>query len=99
MTVGRERQRLLKAQADTAEMRLKLERGKLCRIEEAIAINSAVVRGLRSHMLALPARVSGRLPHLSRADIETIREEVYAVLTMASDANNYPKVIVPPEAA
>jgi len=76
----RERARLAAAQADLAELKAAQLRGEL--VETAVVEIEwlSVVRTIRAGMLAVPSRVSARLPHLSKHDVVEIDEEIRAVL-------------------
>ena len=79
--VGSERARLLKAQADRAEMQLKLKAGELCRVSEVRDVTLRTFYVLRSGVLAAKARISNRLPHMSRADLVELDDELRDALT------------------
>jgi phage terminase Nu1 subunit (DNA packaging protein) len=70
VTVADERKRVLQLQGDRAEVKLKQERGELVALSEAVAITQAILRSVRTKILALPARLGGMLPGLSRQDVE-----------------------------
>jgi phage terminase Nu1 subunit (DNA packaging protein) len=79
--VGSQRERLLRAQADKAVMSLALETGELCRESE---VRGEVMRTfyiLRSGVMAVKARIGGRLPHLTRTDLEEVDGELREALT------------------
>lgn len=76
-----ERARLIKEQADSAALKNSLARGELLAAVEVEREWSAVLRTVRSGCLAIPSRVAGRLPHLTRHDAAEIDAEVRAVLT------------------
>jgi phage terminase Nu1 subunit (DNA packaging protein) len=76
-----ERARLIKAQADAAELKNATACGEML---DAAAVErewSAVLRTVRSGCLAIPSRVAGRLPHLTRHDVSEIDAEMRAALT------------------
>ncbi len=79
--VSRQRARLAKAQADIAELKAARQRGSLLDAEAVQSEWSAILRGVRAAMLAVPSRVAQRLPHLSPHDVREIDAEVRAVLT------------------
>jgi phage terminase Nu1 subunit (DNA packaging protein) len=82
--LARERARLAREQADAHALKNALLRGELVDLAEAEREWSAVLRGVRSAMLAVPSRVRQRLGHLTAADVEAIDGEVRAALTEAS---------------
>ena len=71
-----ERARLAHAQADLAEIKAARQRGLLLEAEAVEREWSAVLRGVRAGLLALPSRVAQRLPHLTPHDVrrELIRK-------------------------
>jgi phage terminase Nu1 subunit (DNA packaging protein) len=60
--VGSQRERLLRAQADRAEMQLKLEAGELLRTSEVRHETLRTFYVLRSGVMAVKARIGGQLP-------------------------------------
>ena len=86
--VGSERARLLKAQADKAELALKIERKDLVPFSEGVATAAAMSHLFRSSLLAARTRLGGRLS-LSRADSEIVYEWACEVLTEISQTNDY----------
>jgi phage terminase Nu1 subunit (DNA packaging protein) len=76
-----ERRRLAAAQANLAEIKAAKLRGELVEAAAVEAEWSNVLRTVRASMLAVPSRVSQRLPHLSAHDVAEIDAEVRAVLT------------------
>jgi phage terminase Nu1 subunit (DNA packaging protein) len=76
----KERGRLAAAQADIAEQKAAKLRGELVEAAEVEAEWSGVLRTVRAGMLAVPSRVSQRLPHLSAHDVSEIDAEVRAAL-------------------
>jgi hypothetical protein len=64
-----QRARLASAQADLAELKAAERRGELLAAAEVTAAWCAVLRTVRSAMLAVPSRVGARLPHLTTLDI------------------------------
>jgi phage terminase Nu1 subunit (DNA packaging protein) len=79
--VGSERARLLKAQADRAEMQLKLEVGELLRTSEVRHETLRTFYVVRSGVMAAKARIGNRLPHMSRLDLVEIDDELRGALT------------------
>jgi hypothetical protein len=86
--VGSERARLLKAQADRAELQLKVERKDLVPFSEGVATAAAMTHLFRSSLLAFRTRLGGRLS-LTRADGEIVYEQACEILTELSQANDY----------
>lgn len=76
-----ERGRLAAAQANLAEIKAAKLRGALVDAAEVEAEWSGVLRTARAGMLAVPSRVSQRLPHLTPHDVAEIDAEVRAALT------------------
>ena len=81
VAVGSQRERLLRAQADRAEMTLKLEADELCRVSEVRDVTLKTFYRLRAGVLAAKARIGNRLPHMSRSDLVEIDDELRAALT------------------
>jgi terminase small subunit / prophage DNA-packing protein len=79
--VTKERGRLAAAQADIAEPKAAKRRGTLVDAAEVEAAWGGVLRTIRASMLAVPSRVSQRLPHLTAHDLAEIDAEVRAALT------------------
>ncbi len=76
-----ERARLLKAQADAAEIKNEIARKEVMSAAEVTNGWSSILRHVRSGILATPGRVACRLPHLTRHDIAELDTELRAVLT------------------
>jgi len=79
--VTKERGRLAAAQADIAETKAAKLRGSLVDAAEVEAEWGGVLRTVRASMLAVPSRVSQRLPHLTVHDVAEIDAEVREALT------------------
>jgi phage terminase Nu1 subunit (DNA packaging protein) len=79
--VTKERGRLAAAQADITETKAAKLRGSLVEAAEVEAEWSSVLRTVRAGMLAVPSRVSQRLPHLTAHDVAEIDAEVRAALS------------------
>jgi phage terminase Nu1 subunit (DNA packaging protein) len=77
----KQRGRLAAAQANFAEIEAAKMRGDLVDAAEVEAELSGVLRTVRAGLLAVPSRVSQRLPHLSPHDVAEIDAEVRTVLT------------------
>lgn len=75
-----ERARLNKAKADAEELKNAAMRRELLKATDVEREWSTVLRGLRSRILATPARVRQRLAHLSAGDIAAIDEELRRAL-------------------
>jgi phage terminase Nu1 subunit (DNA packaging protein) len=72
LAATKQRGRLAAAQADVAEIKAAKLRGSLVEAAEVEAAWSGVLRTVRAGMLAVPSRVSQRLPHLTAADVAVI---------------------------
>jgi phage terminase Nu1 subunit (DNA packaging protein) len=75
-----ERGRLAAAQANLAELKARKMAGELVEATEVEATWGGVLRTIRAGMLAVPSRVSQRLPHLSAHDVAEIDAEIRAAL-------------------
>jgi phage terminase Nu1 subunit (DNA packaging protein) len=85
-----ERVRLAKAQADIAELKAAETRGTMLDSGAVEDEWSGILRGVRAGMLAVPGRVSQRLPHLTPFDVSELDREVRAVLTeLGNDNQSY----------
>jgi phage terminase Nu1 subunit (DNA packaging protein) len=76
-----QRARLASAQADLAELKAAEKRGELLAAAEVTAAWSAVLRSVRSGLLAVPSRIGARLPHLDAIGIAAIEREIRDALT------------------
>lgn len=83
--VVEERARLLKAQADKAELQVAAARGELLPAADVERRWSDVLRGVRAAMLAVSSRVRQRLPGLTSADVAELDAEIRAALTEAAN--------------
>lgn len=83
-----ERLRLTKAQSAKIEIQNAAKRGELIPISEVINGWSQTLRDVRAAMLAVPSRISERLPDLSPPEIEKIDAEIRSVLTEIADASH-----------
>jgi phage terminase Nu1 subunit (DNA packaging protein) len=79
------RTRLLEAQANLVETKTQAMNGELLPAGEVERHWSGILRGVRAGILAIPSRVAGRVPELSRVAIEEIDAELRAVLTELSE--------------
>lgn len=94
-TIAKERLKLTKAKRETSEfqlreMKLKAEREAAGwgRIEDFEAARRADYRSILSTMLSIASRVSQAMPHLSRADIQKIDDEIRTALEWLADGND-----------
>jgi phage terminase Nu1 subunit (DNA packaging protein) len=83
-----ERGRLAKAQADHVETKNAKARGDLVAATDVEAEWTGIMRTVRAGMLAVPSRVSQRLPHLTAHDVSEIDREVREVLTAMGNATS-----------
>ena len=86
--VGSERARLLKAQADKAELALKIERKDLVPFSEGVATAAAMSHLFKSSLLGAKTRLGVQLA-LSRDGAEVVNEWARGVLTEVSSVNDY----------
>lgn len=82
-----QRARLAKAQADLAETKNAAMRGELVDAAEVEAEWSAILRGVRAGMLAVPSRCASRLGHLTAHDVAEIDAEVRSVLMQLGEVS------------
>ena len=75
-----ERIRLAKEHADAAEFKNAQLRGELVRATSVEREWSAVLRKVRSGVMAVPSRIRQQLPHLTGHDMEIIDRELRAAL-------------------
>jgi phage terminase Nu1 subunit (DNA packaging protein) len=80
-----ERARLVSAQADAAEVKVKKLSGELVSAAEVETRWTSILRTVRSGCLALPTRIAAQIAHLTTHDIAVIDAEVRAVLTELGD--------------
>lgn len=59
-----------------AQLKLATERGELVEVAAVKRDWVSTLTGLRGRLLAIPARVSATLPHLTPADVATVATEV-----------------------
>jgi phage terminase Nu1 subunit (DNA packaging protein) len=83
------RAELLKLQSARIKFQMEVEQGQWMRTAHVETEYRAAWGIVRAHLLAFPSRVAGRLPHLSRDDIERIDEEGRALLTSLADPKTY----------
>ena len=88
------RARLLAVQAEKAEFELAQERGAWLKESDVIAEYSAIVSQMRARLLALPARMGGKVPSLTLEDIDALDREVRGCLTELADPKSYSHHIV-----
>jgi phage terminase Nu1 subunit (DNA packaging protein) len=79
--LARERLRLMKEQADKAELQNRVTRRELVPLSEVEADWVRQLVALRARMLALPSRVQQRLPNLTASEARQIDAEVRETLT------------------
>lgn len=82
-----ERARLNKAKADAEELKNAAMRRELLKAADVEREWATVLRGLRSRILATPARVRQRLAHLSAGDIAAIDEELRRALEQVAQSD------------
>lgn len=80
-TAAADRARLARAQADRVELQNQKDRGELLAAAGVQAEWSSILSAVRAGMLAVASRVAARLPHLTRADVGEIDQEIRQVLT------------------
>ena len=88
------RKRVLAAQAQKIERENDVARGEFWPADETLNLMHAQHQRLRSLMLAVPARASQRLPHLTNHDVHEIEQEVIAALFEAVATE---KILLDPE--
>ncbi|WP_157532937.1 hypothetical protein [Hyphomonas polymorpha] len=77
-----------KADADLAELKAAQMAGKLLDAREVEREWSATCRDLRAAILALPGRLSARLPHLGHADLAAVDSELREALAALGGADD-----------
>ena len=75
-----EKIRLAKANADKVETANAKARGELAPLPEVERAWAGILRDVRAALLALPSRAASRLGHLTQHDVQTLDQEVRAVL-------------------
>lgn len=73
-------ERLKSAQADLAELKYKEAAGELVPVEDVDRRLVAVFSQCKTRLLAIPSRTRQALPHLSAADVTTIRDLIREAL-------------------
>jgi phage terminase Nu1 subunit (DNA packaging protein) len=76
-----ERARLARAQANLAEAKAALVRGRALDAEAVEKEWTGILAGVRARSLAVPSRCAARLPHLTAHDVATIDGEIRDALT------------------
>ena len=76
-----QRKRLVREQADKAELQNRATRGELVPAADVEAEWAAIATALRARFLALPSRVHQRLSHLTPAEVAAVDREVRDALT------------------
>jgi phage terminase Nu1 subunit (DNA packaging protein) len=84
-SAARDRARLAATKADSAAFEFERERGRWVPAADVETEWSKRFRNVRVGLLALTQRLSGLLPHLSRADLALIDSEVRQVLSDVAD--------------
>lgn len=79
-----ERARLARAQADKAEVQVRVLNGDLVEAEAVKREWSDILRGVRSRVLTVPSRVRQSLSHLTVHDVERIDSELRRALEEAA---------------
>ena len=79
-TLTAEKTRLMKEQADAAELRNRKLRGELVEAGEVEKEWAGILRKVRAGILAVPSRVRQLLPHLSAHDAGVIEAELRSAL-------------------
>jgi phage terminase Nu1 subunit (DNA packaging protein) len=79
-----ERRRLLKAQADLAVTKARIEAGSLLDARTVGNEWGSTLRRIRSMIMAVPTRVSARLPHLGRHETSEVDYAVRDALMAAA---------------
>lgn len=80
-----EKIRLAKANADKVETANAKARGELAPLPEVERAWAGILRDVRAALLALPSRAASRLGHLTPHDVQTLDQEVRAVLVELAD--------------
>lgn len=83
-----EKLRLAKEQADKLEIANAAARGELVSVSSVKSAWADVLRDVRASMLAVPSRVTQRLPHLSTHDLEVIDREIRDALSETAQNGN-----------
>lgn len=83
-----ERTRLAREQADKLALANAVARRDLIPAGEVEREWSAILREVRAAILAVPTRVEGELPHLTRADVLTVDRAVRDALNAAAGASD-----------
>jgi hypothetical protein len=86
---GKARTALLEAQARLAERKEAVLKGDYILRAEVVREQKAMIDITRGRILALPSRLAGILPHLTRDDIGIMDAEVRALLTELADPESY----------
>lgn len=90
-----QRKRLVREQADRAELVNQQMRGELVPAAEVEAEWARIATALRARLLALPSRVHQRLAHLTPAELATIDREVRDALTELGTGDRASDMAVP----
>jgi phage terminase Nu1 subunit (DNA packaging protein) len=88
-TLRAERRRLLKAQADSAELDLSQKRGQLVPVDKFYSSMSSVIIAARQQLLAMPANIAAHLEGEDRTVIQRRLDEfIRGVLTSMAQGTN-----------
>ena len=79
-----EKARLTRAQADREEIRLKIDRGRVARVELVSFAVANLASQVSANLATLPAKIKRLQPSLSSTDIHDIRHEVVKVQNLCS---------------
>jgi terminase small subunit / prophage DNA-packing protein len=86
-SLAQERAALARKQAELADLKAQTIRGELVPAREVEGRWRGITTALRSRLLAAPSRVHARLPHLKRAEVDLIDEEIRQALEeLANDS-------------
>jgi terminase small subunit / prophage DNA-packing protein len=80
-TLTAQRERLAALNADIATTKLAKLKGEVVPVADVVAEWSNILRTVRARMLAVPSRVSQRLPHLSAHDVSEVDYAIRQALT------------------
>jgi len=82
--LAKQRARKARLEADQLEREASVSSGAMVPVADYEESMTAICRGLRVLMMSVPSRLSGRAPHLDRADIELVDDAIRDALTEAS---------------
>jgi phage terminase Nu1 subunit (DNA packaging protein) len=90
--VSKSKERLAEAQAAIAEHKQQMLRGEFIPVAEHERRLTDVCRYLRGGILALPSRIAGHLPHMTKSEVALMDAEVRDVLSQLAHGQD----VVPP---